>query len=344
MISVILKLVNKVLSSLVNSVYPVDFQLVCEYFWGYHVKTGYRFNTNTKDMPDKNLFNTSDLIKKVAKKSATVKTIEVLNNATFSTIYLNKPKKKRPTHSSGSILSWDGNKREVLRFENEHALLLVGTKGNEGDIVVKNSFGNYSIHLNGNEGQCLIYDSKKRKVFNIDGENANMHVGAKGKQGDIYLYNNKGLNTVHLSGQAGDIVLKNGDAAEHFDVAENVLANPGTIMVLNSDGKLIPSDEAYNTKVVGVVAGAGDYKPAILLDADENSTNRVPISILGKVTCKADATNEPIQVGDMLTTSILPGHAMKATDFKKSFGAIVGKALTSLTKGTGYVNMLVSLQ
>jgi len=43
-----------------------------------------------------------------------------------------------------------------------------------------------------------------------------------------------------------------------------------------------------------------------------------------------DARYVSIEVGDLLTTAPTPGHAMKATDPQKAFGAVIGKALRSL--------------
>ena len=64
---------------------------------------------------------------------------------------------------------------------------------------------------------------------------------------------------------------------------------------------------------------------------------------MGKVCCKADAQFGPIEVGDLLTTSPTPGHAMKASDPAKAFGAVIGKALGSLKAGTGLIPIIVAL-
>ena len=47
---------------------------------------------------------------------------------------------------------------------------------------------------------------------------------------------------------------------------------------------------------------------------------------------------------DLLTSSATPGHAMKVSDYGRSQGAILGKAMTGLSEGRGLVLMLVSLQ
>ena len=58
----------------------------------------------------------------------------------------------------------------------------------------------------------------------------------------------------------------------------------------------------------------------------------------------ADTSNGPIMPGDLLTTSSVPGHAMKVTDHVQAQGAILGKAMSGLEKGDGMVLVLVSLQ
>ena len=65
---------------------------------------------------------------------------------------------------------------------------------------------------------------------------------------------------------------------------------------------------------------------------------------MGKVYCKVDADYASIEVGDLLTTSSTPGHAMKADDPFKTFGAVIGKALRPLKAGRGLIPILVALQ
>jgi hypothetical protein len=54
----------------------------------------------------------------------------------------------------------------------------------------------------------------------------------------------------------------------------------------------------------------------------------VPVALLGRVWCRADARGEAIEVGDLLTTAATPGHAMKACDPQRSFGAVIGRRST----------------
>ena len=68
-----------------------------------------------------------------------------------------------------------------------------------------------------------------------------------------------------------------------------------------------------------------------------------PIAILGKAVSKVDARYEPIEIGELLTTSATPGHAMKATDGRTVPGTVIGKALRALTSGVDLIPVLVAL-
>ena len=140
-----------------------------------------------------------------------------------------------------------------------------------------------------------------------------------------------------------DVSISNADCAEEFELAGAETVEPGTLMSFSGDGTLYPSLEAYDSKVVGVISGAGEYKPGIVLDKRQGG-NRVPIALMGKVYCKVDAEYSAIEVGDLLTTSPTAGHAMKASDPSKAFGSVIGKALRPKNAGRGMIPVLVTLQ
>ncbi len=156
-------------------------------------------------------------------------------------------------------------------------------------------------------------------------------------QGDVHI---AGTLTVDV-----DVVLTVGaDCAEEFDIDVAAEGEPGTVMTLDPRGRLRPCDKAYDRTVVGVISGAGDFKPGIVLDRSAASDNRRPIALVGKVYCKVDASLGAVNVGDLLTTSPTSGHAMRATDIAASFGAIIGKALGPLHAGQGLLPIVVALQ
>jgi hypothetical protein len=116
------------------------------------------------------------------------------------------------------------------------------------------------------------------------------------------------------------------------------------VVVVDEDGALRESGMAYDRTVAGVVSGAGEYKPGIVLGGAASREDRALVAVVGKVYCKVDARDGPIELGDLLTTSPTPGHAMRAGDPTKAFGVVIGKALRPMSDGCGLLPMLVALQ
>jgi len=165
---------------------------------------------------------------------------------------------------------------------------------------------------------------------------------------------------IRAFGSGGDIVLAPGaggavsvpvleitgaDLAERFPCSgEKVEA--GTVMEIdpNDTGKLRVARGAYNRRVAGVVSGANDFAAGAILGNLPGHENAPPIALSGRVYVLCDATSDPIEPGDLLTTSNTPGYAMKAANHTRAQGAILGKAMTALRSGRGTVLVLVSLQ
>ena len=139
----------------------------------------------------------------------------------------------------------------------------------------------------------------------------------------------------------GDVLLVNsltGDIAEDFDVSDELTGlEPGAVLMIDADGRLRPCKSGYDTRVAGVVSGAGALKPAVVLQRVSSPIPRLPIALIGKAYCKADSRFGRISAGSFLTTSPTPGHAMKVTNRSKAIGAIIGKALGSLDEGQGLI-------
>jgi hypothetical protein len=142
----------------------------------------------------------------------------------------------------------------------------------------------------------------------------------------------------------GDIRLLGADCAEYFSVPESVHIDPGMALIAGQEDTLQPCEQAYDKRVIGVVSGAGDLRPGILLDKDRSQKNGLPLAVVGKVHCRVDAQYSPIEVGDLLTTSPTLGHVMKASDPLKAFGSVLGKALKPLKEGTGLIPIIAALQ
>jgi hypothetical protein len=221
-------------------------------------------------------------------------------------------------------------------LEGETARLWIGTKNISGEILIfPNEFDQ---------------SDPKRATIQLHAQRADLRMGGGGKAGHVLLFPSQGdrdkekTASLHLDGEAGDIIFQNADAAEDFDVVDSALVDPGTVVVIGEDTKLCACRRGYDKRVAGVIAGAGQKRPAIILGRRASDHKRLPVALVGKVFCKADAQFGSIQLGDLLTTSPTAGHAMKAADPLKAFGAVLGKALGSLDHGRGLVPLLVSLQ
>jgi hypothetical protein len=198
--------------------------------------------------------------------------------------------------------------------------------------------GSGSITIDGKKGSINLKDA-----ITIDGEKGSINlkdaITIDGEKGSINL-----KDAITIDGEKGDIFLNNADCAEDFDIFEPANAEPGTVMVISDEGKLQQSTKTYDKKVAGVISGAGDYKPGLVLDNKQFKFGRRSISLIGKVYCKVEAESSAIEVGDLLTTSSTPGHAMKAIEPLKSFGSVIGKALRPLSAGRGMIPILIALQ
>jgi hypothetical protein len=135
------------------------------------------------------------------------------------------------------------------------------------------------------------------------------------------------------------------DLAEPFQMSEDKIPE-GSVVVIDEEnpGHLKQATSAYDTRVAGIVSGANGVKAGIALHQEGALEGGQNVALTGRVYVKADASFGAIKPGDLLTTSDTPGHAMKVLNHELAQGAILGKAMTALSEGTGMVLVLVSLQ
>jgi hypothetical protein len=97
------------------------------------------------------------------------------------------------------------------------------------------------------------------------------------------------------------------DLAEPFDVAGASLdVKPGMLVCIDAQhpGELILSNKPYDRTVAGIISGAGGINPGMLMGQSGSAADgQYPVALTGRVYCRADASNGPIQPGDLLTSS-----------------------------------------
>ncbi|MGA1823812.1 MAG: dockerin type I domain-containing protein [bacterium] len=163
----------------------------------------------------------------------------------------------------------------------------------------------------------------------------------------IIYSGNVGIGTTEPSYKLhvnGTIRAEGADFAEPFELTNKEGLEMGDVVVIDSDNPLHvkKSINAYDTMVAGIVSSK--EQAGYIAGSRDDGTSDKPIALVGRVICKVSTENGAINLGDLLTTSTTPGHAMKATDFEKQQGAILGKALQPFDDDQGQILVLVSLQ
>ena len=254
---------------------------------------------------------------------------------------------------SGDIVIKDLAGRNVFHIDGKSGAMRLGTAGDGGDFVVTDDGGRHVCHVdgqsagmrlgtNGNGGAFAVDDGAGRDAVRIDGDAAQLSVGSGGHAGQVTVRDADGADTIRLDGNSGDILLSNADCAEEFDFA-TAKVQPGSVVVIGDDEQLSLSSLAYDTRVAGVVSGAGRYRPALVLDRRRDRV-RPAVAMVGKVECLVDAGYGPVRCGDLLVSSPTPGYAMAAGDRLRAAGAVLGKALRGMDTGQGLIPILVCLQ
>jgi hypothetical protein len=223
-------------------------------------------------------------------------------------------------------------------------LLVFRDESHEQDIMVLDDSGNLRLERNGSPKLILFAHGTGQQEYSIRATNAADDAGGRllvfrneSHGQDIIVIDN--LGNVSF---AGDITLTGADCAEQFKV-DGDECDPGSVMVIATQETLRCCTEPYDRRVAGVISGASARQPGLTLGGGIRSDLTRPLALSGTVFCKADATVEPVSVGDLLTTSATPGHAMKASDRSQAFGCVLGKALGELSEGVGLIPILVTL-
>ncbi len=237
---------------------------------------------------------------------------------------------------------------------NPTAMLDVISRGTNEDVIAAHaSDGSELFNVNEmgtGDGEVLIRDNTGAWKVRLSAYGFSLFNGGNVGIGDVGLPTRKLVvrgNILVQSEGTGASVLELGeglDYAEGFDVTEEDNIEAGTVLVIDSDnpGKLTVSRSAYDSKVAGIVAGANGIGSGVRLGVGQFDHD---VALAGRVFCNVDATQTAVQAGDLLTTSGTAGYAMKATDYDRARGSILGKAMQKLELGQkAQILVLVTLQ
>jgi len=249
----------------------------------------------------------------------------------------------RGSSTSGNGVSAISTGTNGLYAKGKPAGLFDGDVTVNGKLSTKSALSAASLKASGEVNAGSVTTSGEVRAGSI-ATSGKATVGSIKSSGEV----NAGSVKTKGNVTANDVLLTGSDLAEDFFATMEAPIEPGTVVVINEKGILGKSSRAYDRRVAGVVSGAGSFRPGIVMDRGEDmmqvSGRRVSLALVGKVYCMVDAGYGPVEVGDLLTTSATPGHAMKAEDQSRAFGAVIGKALAPLGSGTSLVPILVALQ
>ena len=235
------------------------------------------------------------------------------------------------------------------------------------------NYGVYALSWNGTGVHALTFDgvavqgSRGTHYGYLGG--ADYGVKGEGTSKGVYGFSSSGYGVYGASesGRAGmfdgDVEVMTGsriitpiieitggsDFSERFPVrgVAGGAATPGALVCVDDavPGGLVVSSDAYDRRVAGVISGAGGISPGMLMGQEGSPADgETAVALSGRVYCLCDASSGPIGIGDLLTTSPTPGHAMSAREPDRAHGCVIGKAMTALEEGRGLVLVLVNLQ
>ena len=256
----------------------------------------------------------------------------------------------------------------------EMATLSAQSAAGGGVLRLAQSTGHSGVWMDGDQGEFRVYNSAGTPAFELDGGKFGRGSFAMNRpdgtsslyfvsqetdqeSGALYLFNDDREVSIELDpgfGGMGRVITDELQITGGADLSEGFRLGrdskevvPGTVLVIaeGATGELVTSTRAYDSRVAGVVSGAGDVRPGLLMGQRNTiADGEVPVALTGRVYVRVDASESPVLAGDLLTTSATPGHAMKAVEVSRRPGAILGKALTGLQSGQGLVLTLVTLQ
>jgi hypothetical protein len=123
------------------------------------------------------------------------------------------------------------------------------------------------------------------------------------------------------------------DFAERLDKDPNEAIPFGAVVCQGTDGQVHPCAVEYSNAIVGISSEFPTFVGGV-----DKGPGSIAVGLSGQVRLKVSGKNGAINSGDMLTSSDIPGVAMKST----RAGSIIGRALQSFSGDTGEIMVVIT--
>ena len=133
------------------------------------------------------------------------------------------------------------------------------------------------------------------------------------------------------------------DYAEILEVATRAGIRPGAVVAYDAGaGGIVPASVSNARRVVGVISGAGGFRPGMVIGSRSDESRDLPVAMSGVVYVRVSGEAGAVEPGDLLIPSSVPGVGMRSGDPNLAAGMVFGKALEPWSgTGEGLVLMLV---
>ena len=235
----------------------------------------------------------------------------------------------------------------VFRVNNQNGAerIYLAVEGeNDGFMTMRDANGDRRVRLSADETNPSldIYSASDQRIAFI-GEWNNTSTGG------AFFSDEDGERKVELGVYAdGDgYVFVNGnrahDYAEILELATRDGIHPGSVVSYDTDaGGIVPASVENARTVVGVISGAGGFRPGMVIGSRSDASRDFPLSLSGVVYVRVSAEAGRIVPGDLLVPSSVAGVGMRTSDPNAVPGMVFGKALEPWSgSGEGLVLMLV---
>ena len=155
-------------------------------------------------------------------------------------------------------------------------------------------------------------------------------------------------NKAGLSGNIGtsafpwNTVFAKATSAQYADLAEMYAADkdyePGTVVEFGGAAELTQTTTVASTRVAGIVS----TQPAFIMNERQEGSHTVALALAGRVPCRVIG---PIQKGDLIVSSSVPGVACSLPEALYKPGSIIGKALDNYNNTeVGVIEVVVGVR